>query len=424
MDTIMNKIILFFLPLFFLHSPLWAEENLTLRQCQQLALRNSPKLKPLEYKLLAQDGMIQQMGLSPNPEWEFEVENLFGTGEFQGLNALETTLGISQTIETAGKLNKRITVGKREKQIWQNEQKASALKVLFETTNAYINLLTWQERLALEKSFYQISQKTHEAIRISVETGKVSPMQETRAKVMLSSSRIRLDQAKRALQKAKIALSAQWGKETPAFNAVTGQLLPLPKIKPPKAYQDSIKKHPVLHQAKNIIQKQQALLHLEQANAIPNFQIGAGIRYMNDANDGSFILQFSIPLPLRDRNQGAIHAAHARIQQAEKEYTQQQFQFTAQLHQAYQDYSQATEETTILREEILPNAQSTYEAAEEGFRQGKFSYLSVLDAQRAFFESKIQLLHAAAKAHKAQNEFNRITSNFKILHNHAREINQ
>jgi cobalt-zinc-cadmium efflux system outer membrane protein len=89
----------------------------------------------------------------------------------------------------------------------------------------------------------------------------------------------------------------------------------------------------------------------------------------------------------------------------------------------HQDYIQGYEETAMLQDEIIPNAQLAFEAAEEGFRQGKFSYLSVLDAQRSLFELKVQLLEAAAQARQALNDMNSITANYDLL-NHDRKENK
>ncbi len=399
------------------------ENSLSLSDCQQLALEKNPSLQPWEYELEAQDGQVEQMGLSPNPELEFEAEDIFGTGDLQGIKHAEGTLGLSQTIETAGKRKKRIFTAEREKDVVREELNLARLNVLYQTTDAFIDVLTWQERLELEETFYEISQEILDTIGTRVEAGRDSPMEETRAKVMVSSSRIRLDRAKKTLQKKKIALSSQWKSEQPTFEIVEGDLLSLSTpseielVSPPL-------NHPVLAQSRNEIQRREAVLGLEHAKATPDFTVGAGIRYANEVDDSSLVFGFSVPLPFRDRNQGAIRAAQARITKAEKEYEQKSFELNFKLHQNYQDYLQNYEETKILQEDILPEAQRAFEAAQEGFRQGKFSYLNVLDAQRSLFELKVQLLEAASNVHKTINEINRLMMNYKILEEQKKEISQ
>ena len=71
---------------------------------------------------------------------------------------------------------------------------------------------------------------------------------------------------------------------------------------------------------------------------------------------------------------------------------------------------QAGEESSRIQQEILPAAEQAFAAAQEGYRQGKFSYLDVLDAQRSFFELKVQAIGAARRFHLAFNQIHRLVA--------------
>ena len=75
---------------------------------------------------------------------------------------------------------------------------------------------------------------------------------------------------------------------------------------------------------------------------------------------------------------------------------------------AYQALSTAFVEATLLRDEMMPGAQSAFDAINEGYRQGKFGYLEVLDAQRTLFEARGQYLEALAAYHTAVAEVERL----------------
>ena len=62
----------------------------------------------------------------------------------------------------------------------------------------------------------------------------------------------------------------------------------------------------------------------------------------------------------------------------------------------------------MLQRDIMPGAQSAYDAATKGFELGKFSFLEVLDAQRTSFQAKSQYLRALAEAHRSAAEIERI----------------
>ena len=61
-----------------------------------------------------------------------------------------------------------------------------------------------------------------------------------------------------------------------------------------------------------------------------------------------------------------------------------------------------------LRGEIVPGAQSAYQAARTGFELGKFGYLDVLDAQRTFFQAKAQYWKALSTAFQAVADLDRL----------------
>lgn len=68
----------------------------------------------------------------------------------------------------------------------------------------------------------------------------------------------------------------------------------------------------------------------------------------------------------------------------------------------------ARTEAQLLRDDVLPGAQSAYDAATKGFELGKFDFLDVLDAQRTFFAAKSQYLRALAETYRAAADIDRL----------------
>ncbi|MFX9131451.1 TolC family protein, partial [Acinetobacter baumannii] len=89
-----------------------------------------------------------------------------------------------------------------------------------------------------------------------------------------------------------------------------------------------------------------------------------------------------------DRNQGNLQEALSRTEKARDEYTATEIRLGNELAQAHERVLAARQEAELLRQDILPGAQSAYDAATTGFELGKFSFLDVLDAQRTLFQAK------------------------------------
>jgi cobalt-zinc-cadmium efflux system outer membrane protein len=115
-----------------------------------------------------------------------------------------------------------------------------------------------------------------------------------------------------------------------------------------------------------------------------------------------------MPLPLFDRNQGNIGAAQERAYQAQDELNAVHIRLKSELSQAHMRLRTARQQFELLRNDMLPSAQSAYEAASKGFELGKFTFLDVLDAQRSLFQARSQYLSALSQANQAAAEIARI----------------
>src|SRR5690606_37494149 len=107
-------------------------------------------------------------------------------------------------------------------------------------------------------------------------------------------------------------------------------------------------------------------------------------------------------IPVFDRNQGNLQAALSRTEQARDALTAARIRLEAELAGSYQRYLTASESVRLLQADILPGAQTAFDAASKGFLYGKFSYLEVLDAQRTLFQARSQYLDALIEARAAE----------------------
>ena len=127
-----------------------------------------------------------------------------------------------------------------------------------------------------------------------------------------------------------------------------------------------------------------------------------------EAARNRLMLGMSVPLPLFDRNLGNERAALSRRDKAEAEAHATALHQRAELLSARQRWLTASQVSELLREQVLPGAQTAYAAATKGFSLGKFSYLEALDAQRTLLEARTQYLDAVAEAYGAASEVERL----------------
>ncbi len=383
--------------------------GLAMTQALALALMHSPDLAASAWEVRSKEAHTLQAGLLPNPELEVEVENFGGSGEARGFRASETTIQLSQLVELAGKRTKRQRVAARELDLAGWDYEIQRVRVFSRTCKAFIDVLTAQDRLALYQEFVSLAEQVLDVVAERVRAGKVSPVEETRARVSLASRRIEHERERHELTAARMALEAAWGGSVSSFGNVLGNLEELPVIPPIDLLVRRISGNPEIARWGAEMEMRRAAVVLEKAWRFPDLTLSGGVKRLQEIEDTAFVMGMSIPLQLFDRNQGGTLEAEYRLARAEEQNRALYVRVNNDLTQACQQLSRAWIEATSLKTHVLPGARSAFEAFGEGFRQGKFNYLDVLDAQRTFFEAKARYIQSLADLHKAVVEVERLT---------------
>jgi cobalt-zinc-cadmium efflux system outer membrane protein len=116
----------------------------------------------------------------------------------------------------------------------------------------------------------------------------------------------------------------------------------------------------------------------------------------------------SIPLPLFDRNQGALHEATRCADKAQDDYDAARIRLVVDVRMAATRLATAQASLQALRETVLPAAQQAYDASTTGFEAGKFGFLDVIDAQRSLLQARARNLNTLAAAWQAATAIDRL----------------
>jgi cobalt-zinc-cadmium efflux system outer membrane protein len=273
---------------------------------------------------------------------------------------------------------------------------------------AFYEVLVSQERVTLANSSMEVAASALDAAAKRVKAGKSSPVEQTKSNIAAASANIELVQAKTLLSNSRKRLSALWGVNTPNFERATGDVTSIPNIKSMNDLQGLVDAAPSVKLAKEEINAREAMTKIERSKAVPNITLSAGV--LNNQELGGLnqaLLGLSIPIPVFDRNQGNVQEAVSRKSKAEDELVALRIRIQANLLTQYERLSAAKQASMALQNDILPNAQSAFDAANRGFSLGKFNFLDVLDAQRTLYQVKTQYINALLEAHQSVAEIER-----------------
>ena len=205
---------------------------------------------------------------------------------------------------------------------------------------AFYQVLAAQQAQMLAAELLQIGTTSTETTAKRVLAGKVSPVEETKAKVIEAGLKIELVNANQQLAAAKKRLISLWGKglastETTAFTAV-GELDKFNTLPALAELAAELPNSPRLKKASLAVTQKQALSEIEKSKQTPDITVSLGAQRNQELGGlTQAIIGLSIPIPLFDRNQGNLQSAKAREMQSQDEKTALENQLQAELAIAY-----------------------------------------------------------------------------------------
>ncbi len=374
---------------------------LTLAQAVQRALSANARLFVADREIGMAEGRRTQAGAIPNPEASFELDNALGSRDYRGLRSAETTLQLSQLIELGGKRGARVAAASADYDgaVWQRA--AARLEILSETATAFVAVLGAQQRVALlDRQLGALDRMTPQ-MQQRVDAGASSPADVARTKVATELTRIDRDRARKALEGARRDLALLMGKTAPDFTHTTGNLA---RIAPPPSFQtllQAIESNPQLMRWTAVRAQKEAELLTARLKVVPDVQASVGWRHYRDTRDNAVRFGVSIPIPVWDRNRGAIYEAQEAIGRTEAERAANKQALTSTVGRAYDAATGALQEIDVLRRAVLPNARAALDAINSGYAQGRFTVLELLDAYKALAEAELREQEALVSFHTA-----------------------
>ena len=371
-------------------------EPLTLAAALATALQNNPSLQAYAFESRAAEALIEQAGFRPNPTLHVALENFAGTGTHRGIERLESTVQASQTLERGGKRDKRVTLAGRERDAAAKEYAVRRAEVLATTAAAFVDTLAAQQRLALAAEPLKLARETVGAVDVRVKAAVASPAESARARAALAAAQAEYARAEAGLLAARLALAATWGGRPTDVPALSGQLHVPDALPAEEAFLGNISGHPRLDLQATVVSGRRAALDLEHAQAVQDVTVGGGVRFLRDGSDAAFVAGVSVPLPVRNRNQGNIRAARETLAGAEQTVRAVEVGLRTAFTAAWQDLKAAHTVAQNLRHDALPATEEAYATVRHAYEQGQLPLIDVLDAQRALVALRRELLGAEA----------------------------
>jgi cobalt-zinc-cadmium efflux system outer membrane protein len=378
--------------------------ELTIKKAVSLAVQNNPELKTLRYEIDALEAVKLQSGLLPNPEFEIEAENILGSKDFNGFDNSEITAVLSQDILLAGKISKRVKVAETNISLAEWDYETKRIEIITDIRKAFQQALAVQLLIEKNEELIKVSKEFVVNLQKRVDAGKISPAEVSRAKIILNSLRIDLNRLKSEYENYKSELLSLIYQPDLTIDELIGELEYPVDVPSYDSLLNQLTNNPKLKRYESEYDKQTAIVNFEESKAVPDLTISVGFKRLNDAKANTFLIGASIPLPIFNRNQGAIQEAKIRVDQKKREYFSVKNRLTLQLNVLYKRLNTLIETADQLSSESIPEAEDAFQIIKEGNLVGRFAIIDVLDAERTLFELQNQYLNIIGQIHSTRIE--------------------
>ena len=372
--------------------------TLTLADIRAIALENNPTLAKAAARIEVASGRQLQAGLWPNPIAGYHATEM-GNNDTAGAQGGF----VSQRYVTAGKLRLDRAAAGREADATRFDFQSQELRVLTDVEVRFYEALVAQERVELTQELVAIGERLVEATQTLLTGGQASDNDLLQAEIRAENAHILHDNAQNESDEARRRLVAVVGTPYMPMTTLTGDLDQLPLPFDWELLCNMLNaEHPLINAARMRTERARIELVRARKEPIPNVDLMVSVRHQDGTGDEIANVQAGIPLPIFNRNQGAIRAAEASWMAASQEARRIELMLQDRLAITYRRYTNAFHQADRYRQRIIPKARQSLEIVTSGYDQGQVEYLTVLTAQQTYFEAELSFLNAVRELRVAE----------------------
>lgn len=363
---------------------------LSLEQFEKMARESNPTLRQAEAEIRAAKARQQQAGLYPNPVVGYTGDEIRGGSVGGGKQGFF----LQQEIVTGGKLGLSRNVYAREAKLAELEAEEQQLRVTTAVKIAFVRVLAAQELLETRRDLAKIAEDAAETQRRLMNTGQADETEVLDAEVTAQRARLAARMQENTLREEWRSLAAVVGRPEMPFARVSGDLgANWPQLNEEEAVTAIAKESPAVRIADATAARDLASLRRARRQSLPNLLLRGGMEYNNDllvsgrfAKGWEGLAEVGVEVPIFNRNQGEVAAAHAELDRDDQEKRRVALALRDRAASNVDEYANARLMALEYRDEMLPRAKKAYTLMLEKYGLMLASRPRVLETQKKLFE--------------------------------------
>ena len=370
---------------------LWrAKAGLSQVEAVNMALRSRASLRAEGERIAAAEGLKKQASLRPNPEFQFQNENL-RPGQTYGRD-VDTLAMINQPLDVLGKRRLRIAWASDGVGRAQAEYELARWQIAQSVKVAYWTARGAQEVREVLKSTVENFQKIIDYHAAQLSVGAIA--EQDLLRVRLEGERLKISANLAAIEanRARIELLKQMG-QTDFSEVVLTEPMALDAGVMPVGVELALAQRIEIKVARAAIEQSRSNGKLQDISARPDLNVTYGYKrtQLPDTQQGvnTAIVSLRVTLPSADRNQGNRLAAQAEIRRQQELLAALEAEVRAEYFGAVQEYEARRGELLNSLQPFREHAADISSIAAAAYAEGGTDLLRLLDAERARLDAEM-----------------------------------
>ncbi|HEX5228660.1 MAG TPA: TolC family protein [Bryobacteraceae bacterium] len=367
-----------------------AQSQLSLQDAINEAIQTRASLKADAEQVNIAQGLRKQAGVIPNPEFQFQNENL------------RPGMAYTRDVDTLAMINQPLDIlGKRKHRILAADEAVTRSRANYDLARW---LLTQRVKLAYwavrgQQEILDVLKKTAENFQDVIQfhaaqlsAGAIAEQDLLRVRLEGERLKISADLAFIDLNRARMALFKEMGRTDFSEVVLTEPLAPGAEIVP-GGVEQALGQRMEIKAARAAVEQARANARLQEVNARPDLNITYGYKRteLPDTTYGvnTAIVSARITLPVTDKNQGNRVAAEAEVHRQQQLLAAEETGVRADYADALQEYEMRRTELVQALDPLRDHAAEIAKIAAAAYAEGATDLLRLLDAQRARLDAQL-----------------------------------
>ena len=371
-------------------APCWAQRQLSLAEAVDQALQSRTSLKAESERVAAAEGLRRQAGVIPNPEFQFQNENLRPGQTYS--RDVDTLAMINQPLDILGKRRGRIAVADEGVARTDAEFALARWQVVQQVKLAYWVALGSQEIYKVLQTTLVNFQKIVDYHAAQLSVGAIAEQDLLRVRLEAERLKISADLALIDVNRARMQLLKEMGARDFPNLTLTEVLAPSSEVTP-LGLEQVLAKRNEIRVAHAALKQAEANARLQDVAARPDLNVTYGYKrtQLPDTATGvnTAIVAVRVTLPTTDKNQGNRIAAAAEVRRQRELLAAVQTDIRAEYEAALQEYQSRRSEFLEALQPLREHSTSIAAIAAAAYAEGGTDLLRLLDAERARLEAEL-----------------------------------